>query len=88
MAPQIGPNDAPTIVKKPIRFSATPVTASTIATVTPAIIDEIRFTPGIIVEKLLPAINAQKQADGIEAIANRRNIALASAPPSDPITAS
>ncbi len=62
MAPQMGPKDAPTMVKKPIRFCATPVTASTIDTVTPAMVEEMRGTPGIMVEKLLPAINAQKQA--------------------------
>ena len=76
------------MVKKPIRFSATPGTASTIATVTATIIDDMRFTPGIIVEKLLPAISAQKHADGIEAIANRKNIEVASNPPREAITAS
>jgi hypothetical protein len=38
------------------------------------------------VEKLFPAMNAQKQAGAIEAIANRKNVALASSPPTDPIT--
>src|SRR4051794_23118513 len=88
MAPQIGPNEAPTIVKNPIRFSATPVTARRMATVTPTIIDEIRLTPGIMVEKLLPAIRAQKQAGGTDAIANRKNIEVARNPPRDAITAS
>ena len=81
MAPQMGPNDAPTMVKKPIRFSATPVTARTIATVMPAMVDDMRFTPGIMVEKLLPAMKAQKQADGMEAMVNRKNMAVASGPP-------
>src|SRR6476469_386472 len=88
MAPQIGAKDAPTIVKNPIRFSATPVTARRIATVTPTIIDEIRLTPGIIVEKLFPAIRAQKHAGGTDAIANRKNIEVARKPPRDAMTAS
>ena len=75
MAPQMGPKDAPTMVKKPIRLAATPVTARTIATVTPAMVEDMRFTPGIMVEKLLPAMKAQKQAGPMEAMANRKNMA-------------
>ena len=81
MAPQMGPNDAPTMEKKPIRFSATPVTARTMATVTPAMVEDMRDTPGIIVEKLLPAMNAQKQAGVMQAMVNRKNIADARKPP-------
>jgi hypothetical protein len=38
-------------------------------------------TPGIIVEKLLPTINAQKQVAGMEAMAKRKNMAVAVGPP-------
>src|SRR5260370_11036730 len=87
MAPQIGPKDAPTIWKNVTRFAATPVMARITATVTPNIVDDMRGTPGIIVEKLLPAMNAQKQAGVTEANANRKNMALASHPPMEPMTA-
>jgi hypothetical protein len=39
------------------------------ATVAPIIVEERRFTPGSMVAKLLPAMNAQKHALGIEATA-------------------
>lgn len=58
------------------------------ATVMPVMVDDMRFTPGIMVEKLLPAIMAQKQAEGIEAMVKRKNIAVASMPPMPAITAS
>jgi hypothetical protein len=38
------------------------------------------------VEKLLPAMNAQKQAGAIDASANRKKVALESHPPMEPIT--
>ena len=74
--------------KKPIRLAATPLTARTMATVTPAIVDDMRFTPGIMVEKLLPAMKAQKHAGPMEAIVNRKNIAVANTPPIDAMTVS
>ena len=52
-----------------------------IATPTPTIVEPTRGTPGIMVEKLLPAIKAQKQAGGIEAIVKRKNMAVAIGPP-------
>ena len=81
MAPQIGPKEAPTMLKKGIRFAATPVTASTIPTAAPAMVEATRGTPGIIVEKLLPAINAQKHVAGMEAMAKRKNMAEPTGPP-------
>ena len=72
-----------------MRFSAAaPVMARTIATVTATIVDEKRDTAGIIVAKLLPAIKAQKQAEGMEARANSRNIDEARKPPTPEITES
>ena len=59
-----------------------------IANVMPIIIEDTRFTPGIIVAKLLPAMKAQKQADGMDVTANTRNIAVASTPPIVPMAAS
>ena len=50
-------------------------------------VEDMRGTPGIMVEKLLPAMKAQKQAGAMDAIANRKNVALASNPPMEPITA-
>src|SRR5579871_731631 len=88
MAPQIGPNDAPTIVKNEIRLAATPVTARRIPTAAPAIVEATRGTLGIIVLKLFPAMKAQKQVGGTEAIANSRNIAEPIGPPMVWITAS
>src|ERR1039458_1040848 len=88
MAPQIGPNDAPTMCKKPIKFWATPVTASTMDTVTPAMVEGMRGTPGIMDEKVLPAINAQKQAGATAAMADRAHTEVASKPPMDRITSS
>ena len=76
------------MVKKPTRSAATPVTASTIDTVTPAMVEEMRGTPGIMVEKLLPAMKAQKQAGAIEAMVNSKNMAVARMPPIAPITSS
>src|ERR1039458_9060665 len=77
MAPMIGPKLAPTIVKNPIRLAATPVIASRTPTAAAAIVLDTRGTPGIIVLKLLPAMNAQKHEAGIEAMANRNSIAEA-----------
>ena len=88
IAPQIGPKEAPTIEKKLIRFSAAPVIARTIATVTANIVEEKRGTAGIIVAKLLPAMKAQKQAEGMEASANNRNIDEARKPPIPAMTES
>ena len=72
MAPQIGPNEAPIIVNRPIRFAAAPVIASTAATIAPAIVDVIRGTPGIIVARLLPAMKDEKHIGATEATANRK----------------
>ena len=83
MAPQIGPKEAPTMVKKGTRFAATPVTASTIPTTAPAMVDATRGTPGIMVEKLLPAMNAQKHVAGMDAMAKRKNMAVPITPPMD-----
>jgi hypothetical protein len=55
-------------------------------TVTPVIVEDIRATPGIMVEKLLPAMKAQKQAGAMEASAKRKKVALESHPPMEPIT--
>ena len=68
-------------MKNAIRFAATPVTASTTPTAAPAIVLDTRGTLGIIVLKLLPAMNAQKHVAGIDAIANRNSIADAIGPP-------
>jgi hypothetical protein len=51
-------------------------------------VEVIRGIPGIIVEKLLLAMKAQKQVAGIEAMAKRKNIVAAIAPPIDGMTAS
>ena len=84
----MGPKDAPTITKNPIRFAATPVTAKMMAMVTPTIVEAIRGTLGIMVLKLFPAINAQKHAGGTEASVNRKNMAVAIGPPMALITSS
>src|ERR1035438_3891478 len=81
MAPMMGPKLAPTMVKNPIRLAATPVIASRTPTAPAAIVLDTRGTLGIMVLKLLPAINAQKHAAGMEAIANRNNMAEAMGPP-------
>src|ERR1035438_7484392 len=81
MAPMIGPKLAPTIVKNPIRLAATPVIASRTPTAAAAIVLDTRGTPGIIVLKLLPAMNAQKHEAGIDAMANRNSMADAIGPP-------
>jgi hypothetical protein len=57
--------------KTAARLAAAPVMASTMATVTPAIVEDMRGTPGIMVEKLLPAMKAQKQAGVMEATAEK-----------------
>src|ERR1022692_2178818 len=73
-------------------------------TVTPAMVEEMRGKAGIMVEKLLPAMNAgkagimvekllpamnaQKQAGATEAMVNSANMAVASTPPIDRITSS
>jgi len=54
MAPQIGPNDAPTMVKNEIRLAATPVIASKTPMAAPIIVEATRGTAGIMVAKLLP----------------------------------
>ena len=69
------------IVKKEIRFAATPVTARMMPIAAPHIVEATRGTLGIIVFKLLPAMNAQKQVDGTEATANSRNITDPIGPP-------
>ena len=81
MAPMIGPKLAPTMVKNPIRLAATPVIASRTPTAAAAIVLDTRGTPGIMVVKLLPAMNAQKHEAGMEAMANRNSIAEAIGPP-------
>ena len=48
----------------------------------------MRGTPGIMVEKLLPAMKAQKQAGAMEAMVNSKNMAVAMMPPMAPITSS
>src|SRR5581483_4578634 len=82
----MGPNDAPTMVKKLAKLAAAPVIARIIAMVTPIIVELMRDTRGIIVEKLFPAIKAQKQLGVTEANAKRKNIKLAIPPPIAPIT--
>src|SRR5215831_16131418 len=76
------------IVKKLIRFAATPVTARTMPMAAPHMVEATRGTLGIIVLRLLPAMNAQKQVDGTEATANNRNIPEPSGPPIFLITSS
>ena len=71
------------MVKNDARFAAIPVTARMMPTNAAAIDDATRGTPGIIVEKLLPAIKMQKHVGGIDAIANRKNMAAAIGPPMD-----
>jgi len=46
----------------------------------------MRGMPGSMVEKLLPAMKAQKHAGAMDAIANRKNIAVARNPPITAIT--
>src|ERR1035438_8241998 len=81
MAPMMGPKLAPTMVKNPIRLAATPVIASRTPTAPAAIVLDTRGTLGIIVLKLLPAMNAQKHDAGMDAIANRNSMADAMGPP-------
>jgi hypothetical protein len=49
-------------------------------------VEATRGTPGIMVEKLLPAINAQKHVAGMEAMAKRKNMAVPITPPMEWIT--
>src|ERR1700722_18371539 len=80
MAPQIGPKEAPTLVKNPSKFWATPVTASNIPTVTAITVERLRGTLGSMVAKLFEAINVQKHVGATEAAANRKKMAEANAP--------
>ena len=84
----MGPKEAPTKENTVPRFAAYPVMARISATVTPTIVEDMRGTPGSMVEKLLPAMKAQKQAGTIEATAKRKNIVVARNPPMFPMTAS
>src|SRR5689334_24305614 len=76
------------IRKKEIRLAATPVIARTMPMAAPHMVDATRGTLGIIVFRLLPAMNAQKQVEGTEAAANRRNIADPIGPPMPLMTSS
>jgi hypothetical protein len=76
----MGPNDAPTIEKNPIRLFATPVIASTALTVMAAKVERVRGKPGSIVLKLLDAIKEEKHVGTRQAAANKKNIAGASTP--------
>src|ERR1035438_8669487 len=81
MAPMMGPKLAPTMVKNPIRLAATPVIANRTPTAPAAIVLDTRGTLGIMVLKLLPAMNAQKHDAGMDAMANRNSMADAMGPP-------
>lgn len=76
------------MVKKEIRLAATPVTATTMPIAAPAIVDAPRGTPGIIVEKQLPTMNAQKHVGGMEAMTKKKNMAEATGPSMSWITVS
>jgi hypothetical protein len=80
MAPQMGPKDAATMLKKPIRLSATPLMARIALNVTPAMVDTGRETLGNMVLKLLAAMKAEKQVGTRQAAAKRKNITGARAP--------
>ena len=69
------------IVNNPTKLPAAPVTARIRAMVAPAMLEPNRDTPGIMVEKLLPSMKAVTQPGGMEAMANRKNMALAMKPP-------
>ena len=74
------------MVNTPTRSPAAPVAASTMAITAPTMVLAIRGMRGSMVEKLLPAMKAQKHAGAIEAIANRKNMAVARYPPTTEIT--
>jgi hypothetical protein len=80
MAPQIGPKDAATRLKKPTRLFATPVTAKRTLTVRAARVDAVRGIFGSMVLKLFDAMNDEKQVGTMDAIAKRKNITGARAP--------
>jgi hypothetical protein len=80
MAPQIGPNEAATMLKKPTRLSASPVSASTALKVTAAMVETGREIFGSMVLKLLAPMNAEKQVGTRQAAANRKNITGANPP--------
>jgi len=80
MAPQMGPKDAPTTVKKPTRFPATPVIARMALRVTPASVETLRGIRGSMVLKLFDAINDEKHVGTIDAAAKRKNMMGANAP--------
>src|ERR1700722_3393708 len=80
MAPMIGPNDAPMMVNSPTRLAATPVIARIAATTAPTMVEVMRDTPGIMVARLLPAINEEKHIDTMDAMANNKK-AIEAKPP-------
>jgi len=80
MARHVGPNDAPTIPKKPTRLAATPVIGKTALIVKAAIVEALRGTFGNIVLKLFDAMKDEKQVGTTVAAANRKNITGANAP--------
>src|SRR6476469_4772847 len=80
IAPQIGPNDAPTILKKPTRLLATPVIANSALTVMAATVDTVRGILGSMVLKLFAAMKDEKHVGTKEAAAKRKNITGANAP--------
>ena len=71
MAPHTGPNEAPIIVNTETTSPAQPVTASRILTAVPIPTEMNGLTFGSVVLKLLAAMNAEKQAGGMAAIARR-----------------
>src|SRR3989442_14877484 len=77
MAPQIGPKDAPTITKKPTRFSATWVTARIMPMVTPIKGETVLGILGSMVPKLFEAMKVQKHVGATDAAAKRKNMTRA-----------
>src|SRR6185437_3856302 len=80
IAPQIGPKEAPMMVKRPTRLAATPAIASSAAITAPTMVIVVRATPGIIVARLFPAMQDEKHIGATDAAANRKK-AIAAKPP-------
>jgi hypothetical protein len=80
MAPQMGPNDAATRLKKPTRLFATPVAARRTLMVRAMRVETMRGIFGNMVLKLFDAMNEEKHVGTMEAIAKRKNITGASVP--------
>ena len=68
------------MVKNPIKFWATPVTASAAPSVTAAIVETVLGIFGSMVAKLVEAMKVQKQVGASEAAANKKNITGARLP--------